>query len=164
MKLDLQEIGFRLKQFMDQEKIGVNELGRITESSGAQVSNIINGKNYGMKKFLAIAHACPNLNLYWLLTGEHHTYQSSNTEAVGNSIVTSNELEIQTQKSEKERSLFRNQIESLKLQIKSLEEKTSYQEMTISAYQNALSALSASNQDLKEIVNFYKNLPDVKTA
>ena len=163
MKINLQEIGSRLKQYMNHEKIGINELGRRTESSGAQISNIINGKNYGMKKFLAIGCACPNLNLYWLLAGEQDMYQSINTDIEG----TSSELEIQTQKLEVDKSLLRNKIETLKLQKKSLEGAISYQEMTIDAYQNALSVLSASNRDLREIVNFYKdayNSANIDTA
>src|SRR5690554_2171430 len=70
MENDLTELGIRLGKYLHYKRIGTNQLGRMMGSSGALASNILNGRNFGMKKFLAIGKACPDLNLCWLLTGQ----------------------------------------------------------------------------------------------
>ena len=158
MKITLEAIGERLRQYLNAGKIGVNELGRMTKSSGAQISNIINGKNYGIKKFIVLGEACPDLNLTWLLTGEGEMRSSTtNTEAESVPISVFSEQQAHIQKLEEERSRLLSEIKDLKLQTKSLEGAVSYQEMTIEAYKNALLVLSSSNQDLKELLNLRKN-------
>ena len=65
----LEEIGHRLAEFIKLKRIGVNELGRMTGTSGAQISNILKGKKYGIDKLLVILDYFPELNCYWLLNG-----------------------------------------------------------------------------------------------
>lgn len=67
---DLRSIGKRLAEYMGKEKIGLNELGRLSGTSGAQIHNIIKGKKYGVDKILNIFRAIPALDRNWLLFGE----------------------------------------------------------------------------------------------
>jgi hypothetical protein len=66
---ELKEIGQRIAHFFKKHNIGVNQAGRDTGTSGAQISNIINGKTYGVDKLLNIFNAYPSLNKEWVLTG-----------------------------------------------------------------------------------------------
>lgn len=65
----LKEIGERLAIYLQKSGIGVNEMGKKSETSGAQVSNIINGKVYGTDKLLKILNTIPEEEAYWIQTG-----------------------------------------------------------------------------------------------
>jgi len=69
---NLVEIGKRLKEFLDYKKMKVNELGRMSDTSGTQIYNIVKGKKYGVDKFISVVNALPDLNIYWLLFGDGH--------------------------------------------------------------------------------------------
>ena len=66
----LKAIGQRLKTYLKYKRIGVNELGRLSSTSGGQISHIIHGKNYGVDKMLNIFRCQPDLNSKWILLGE----------------------------------------------------------------------------------------------
>lgn len=145
MESSLKDLGARLKEYIDYKRIGTNQLGRMMGSSGALASNILNGKNFGMNKFLAIGSACPDLNLCWLLTGQGKMLvdgKAEKTEAV---------LRDREQSNKALKSAFLR--ETLELKISSLESAVAYQDMTIDAYKNTLSTVLASNKDLKEVLN-----------
>ncbi len=55
---------------MKQNKIGVNKLGRMSHTSGAQIHNIIKGKRYGFDKILNILKVCPDIDIKWLVYGK----------------------------------------------------------------------------------------------
>lgn len=69
MNTDLKQIGERLKAFMLEKRIGVNAMGRITGTSGAQIHNILKGKKYGTDKLINICKAFPELRIEWLVFG-----------------------------------------------------------------------------------------------
>ena len=92
-KLDsLEVIGNRLFQFMEHKRIGVNELGRMTGTSGAQISNIIHGKKYGIDKMINILQHFREVNVYWLLFGEGEMI--SDEYDLKRKLVNKNELKI----------------------------------------------------------------------
>ncbi|HEY0740337.1 MAG TPA: helix-turn-helix transcriptional regulator [Chryseosolibacter sp.] len=66
----LEDIGKRLSTFMEYKNIGINELGRKSKMSGAQIHNIVKGKNYGINKLLNLIKVFPDLDISWLLVGE----------------------------------------------------------------------------------------------
>lgn len=66
---DLDIIGKRMAHYLSSINVGTNEAGRRTGTSGSQVSNILNGKNYGVDKLLLIFKTFPDLNPIWLLKG-----------------------------------------------------------------------------------------------
>lgn len=148
MESSLKELGVRLKQYMDSKRIGTNQLGRMIGSSGALVSNILNGKNFGMSKFLAIGTACPDLNLCWLLTGKGKMLLDDGAEKMEVALPDEEQSSNKILKNE----FFRNTLE---LKINSLESVMAYQDMTIEAYKNTLSTVTASNKDLKEMLNYH---------
>jgi len=67
--IEINEISKRLSKYLKDNNIGVNELGRMSQTSGAQVSNIINGKVYGVDKLLKILNIIPSEEANWILTG-----------------------------------------------------------------------------------------------
>ena len=67
---ELKAIGDRLWEYMKSKNLGLNKLGRMSNTSGAQIHNIINGKKYGIDKMLNISAACPDMDLYYVLTGK----------------------------------------------------------------------------------------------
>lgn len=70
INIDISKVGKRLSEYLQSISIGTNETGRILGTSGSQVSNILNGRNFGVDKLLLILSHFPNLNPIWLLTGE----------------------------------------------------------------------------------------------
>lgn len=143
---NLNELGARLRIYVDFKRLGTNELGRMIGSSGALVSNILNGKNFGMSKFMAIGKACPDLNLCWLLTGKGEMLLDAKVE------LTEHDLLDQKQQIS---STLENRflLEKLELKISSLEGAVAYQEMTIEAYKNAFYAAQASNKNLRKLLD-----------
>lgn len=148
MEYSIKDLGTRLRQYIDFKRIGTNELGRMIGSSGALVSNVLKGKNFGMSKFLAIGTACPDLNLCWLLTGKGKMLLDDRAE----------KTEVALPYEEQSRNkAFKNEFlqSKLELKINSLESAIAYQDMTIEAYKNTLSTVTASNKDLKEMLNYH---------
>lgn len=70
MKDSLTEIGERMRAYLAIKKIGVNQLGRLSGTSGAQISKMLSGRSYNILSLLAIADVCPDLNVQWLIRGE----------------------------------------------------------------------------------------------
>lgn len=146
MEDKLIDLGTRLREYIGWKRLGTNELGRMIGSSGALVSNILNGKNFGMNKFLAIGKACPDLNLCWLLTGEGKMLLDGKVELTENDL-----LDQKQQVSNRLENRFL--LEKLELKISSLERVVAYQEMTIEAYKNASDAAQASNKNLRKLLD-----------
>lgn len=170
MQNKLKEVGKRLNQYLAHKKIGINQLGRITGTSGAQISNIINGKNYGMVKLLNILYACPDLNLSWLIHGDGPMTLSSSEEKSNIRNETSlemrsleNDLHKKVMELEEEKAKLNMEVEKLKSENSSLEGAVTYQGMTIEAYKNSNSVLSETNQDLKELLQHYKSASNTET-
>ncbi len=62
-------IGKRLKSYMTTKGIGVNELGRMTNTSGAQIHNICRGRKYGIEYIFRIFEVCPDIDKSYILFG-----------------------------------------------------------------------------------------------
>lgn len=74
-------LGKRLKLYLTKKGIGVNEAGRIMETSGSQVNNILNGKKFGTDKLLIIFDKFDDLNPIWLITGEGEMLKNPSTSS-----------------------------------------------------------------------------------
>ena len=147
MESNLKDLGARLKEYIDFKRIGTNQLGRMMGSSGALASNILNGKNFGMNKLLAIGTACPDLNLCWLLTGQGKMLLDEKAE----------ETEAALRDRQQSNKALENDFlrDKLELKISSLEAALAYQDMAIDAYKSSLSTVLTSNKDLKEMLNHH---------
>lgn len=167
MTTSLESIGSRLSQYLSYKRIGINKFGRLTNTSGAQISNIINGKNYGMTKLIEIIHVCPDLNMLWLLKGEGDMLVDSVGEAGSSdkppvSMISNEQQKKLTLLLEENRGL-KSELEKVNLKYNSLEGALTYQTMTIEAYKNSIDVLSATNRDLKDLLQLYKaNTPQAQ--
>lgn len=165
----LKIVGIRLREYLIYKKIGINQFGRMTSTSGAQISNIINGKNYGIIKLLNILHACPDLNISWLLHGNGSMILTSERNETHSRVSLKSssldaDLNGKIKKSEEERKNLALEIEKLKLENSSLEGVVTYQDMTIEAYKNTISILSETNQDIRELLQHYKSALATETV
>lgn len=147
---ELSEIGKRLTIFLQSKKMKVNELGKLSNTSGTQIYNIVKGKKYGVDKFLCVAKQLPDINLYWLLFGEGPMQREQNDTSMLAAL---------------------SDIEALEKEIESLKSVITYQDMAISAYKRSLDMAALSNEDLKKLLEFYrsqyeeqKSIQQVKTA
>ncbi|MFN3405020.1 MAG: hypothetical protein ACK40G_13045 [Cytophagaceae bacterium] len=149
---DLKKIGKRLQQFMEKNRIGVNEMGRLTGTSGAQISNIINGRKYGVDKMLNILDRFPQLNFYWLVTGD------GDMEFVGGSNKTHrNELSLKEVDALQQNLVeLQNELSRLKVVNEKLSNAVEYQDLTIEAYKKTIEVQTASINDLKEMMNAFR--------
>lgn len=62
--------GERFAAYLKHREIGVNEAGRLLEVSGAQVSKIIKGSNFGVHLLSKIVNVFPDIDMQWLVTGK----------------------------------------------------------------------------------------------
>ncbi|HVD98838.1 MAG TPA: hypothetical protein VNB90_11595 [Cytophagaceae bacterium] len=135
----LKEIGARLKKYLDYKDISINQMGKMSENEGTQIYNIVNGRNYGVDKFLKVIKQANDLNLYWLLWNDGGEENMLKKDA----------SKIESSEEEKlSRELLQNEINSLKSTI-------AYQDITIDVYKNALDISKASIEDLRKMVDFY---------
>jgi len=133
--IDLSLVGKRLKQFLDTKRMKINELGKASDTAGTQIYNIIKGKKYGVDKFISVVREVPDLNLYWLLFEEGEMY-----------------------KNDKVASDIKEKPEYLKMEIENLRSLITYQELTLNVYKKSLEMAVSTNQDLKELLDFYQKL------
>jgi hypothetical protein len=140
---NLVEIGQRLKEFLDYKKMKVNELGRMSDTSGTQIYNIVKGKKYGVDKFISVVSVLPELNIYWLLFGEGQMLKE-NLPRFNNTPSDESEL-------------LMKELENLKVLI-------NYQEMTLNAYKRSLDLAASTNDDLKKMVEFYRTQAEGKST
>jgi transcriptional regulator with XRE-family HTH domain len=143
------QIGKRLSTYLKSKHIGINELGKLTHTSGAQVSNIIKGKNYGITKLIAILEACPELNPLWLLQGRGEMMGNAEKEMPGVATSKTSDHKGQVKEITEANELLQKEIDKLKLKNSSLEGAVNYQNLTIEAYKSSLEIVSATNKDLK---------------
>jgi hypothetical protein len=159
MTTSLESIGSRLSQYLSHKRIGINKFGRLTNTSGAQISNIINGKNYGMTKLIEIIRVCPDLNMLWLLKGEGEMLLDASSEA-GNAdkaaSVSSTEHQKKINALVEENRAIKAELEKITMKHDAIEGAITYQNMTIDAYKNSIDVLSATNRDLKDLLQLYK--------
>ncbi len=140
----LKEIGARLKKYFDHRKLTVNQMGRMSDNEGTQIYNIVNGKNYGMDKFLRVARQSEDLNLYWLLWNEG-----------GDQNMLRKDLPASGKKTTAEKADLQATKELMSKEIENLKSTITYQSMTIEVYKNALEISKASIEDLRKILDFY---------
>jgi len=66
----MNEIFFqRLNQYVESKGISNNEFAKKIDVSSAQMSHMLNGKNFGIDKLLKIFSVFEELNTNWLITG-----------------------------------------------------------------------------------------------
>jgi phage repressor protein C with HTH and peptisase S24 domain len=81
------EIGERLSKYLTDNNIGLNDMGRRSQTSGAQVSNIINGKVYGIDKLFKILNVLPKEDSEWILSGQKMIREN---DKVNDKVITKN--------------------------------------------------------------------------
>ncbi len=143
----LRQIGSRLAEYLSSKKIGINELGRMTGTSGAQISFIIQGKKYGVDKFLAILEACPDLNPSWFMYGKGSMLKETG--------LSKEDEELQNQK-----NALLIEIERYKAQIENLTVLAGVKDLMIENLNSTIKIAQDSNKDLKEMLSLYKGLID----
>jgi len=153
-KLGLVPTGQRLKAYLEYKHIGVNQLGRMTNTSGAQISNILTGRNYGVEKLFSVLQVCPDLNMIWLLTGSGEMIPGQQGDR------TSKEVPKIAQDSsiDKEVKKLNQEIEALIREKEALQEAVSYKDLSIEVYKHSLEALEATNRELRELLDHYKSM------
>jgi hypothetical protein len=60
----------RLKQLIEYKSISNNKFAEIIGVSSAQMSHMLNGKNFGIDKMLRIFSSFPEISPAWLIKGE----------------------------------------------------------------------------------------------
>jgi len=135
---ELIKVGERIEIYLKYKSIGINHLGRLTDTSGAQVSNIIKGKNFGLDKIYILLKVLPDLAPNWLLFGEGEMLRESNS-------VKNSELDIAKYENER-----------LKKDVEHLNAQLTYQQLAIEAYRKSFELAANANEELKEVMMFYK--------
>ncbi len=72
----LEGIGKRLRKYLKIKNIGINEIGRLSGTSGGQISFMLQGRRYSIKRLLNIFACCSDLNSDWLLFGKGDMIQA----------------------------------------------------------------------------------------
>lgn len=131
-------VGQRIQTYLKHKGIGINQLGRLSDTSGAQVSNIIKGKKFGLDKIYTLLKVLPDLSPDWLLFGKGEMLRTHYVEP-------NRELELLTQDNE-----------LLKKEIDHLSKVINYQEMTIDAYRKSFEMANDVNEDMRQVMMHFK--------
>lgn len=146
----LKEIGKRLGQYIKLKNIGVNELGRLTQTSGAQISFIIKGKKYGVDKLLIILEVCKDLNPSWLMYGKGTMIiDESARENVAISIM-------QYKNTIRENEELKLLMAKLQSEIDNLSNIANLKDIVIDNLKSTVEITQEANKDLKEMIGLYK--------
>ncbi|MCJ1806944.1 MULTISPECIES: helix-turn-helix domain-containing protein [Flavobacterium] len=70
MMNEFEDLGVRFNRYLISKGLGVNQIARILELSGSQISNIKNGKVFGADKMFKILNTFTDLDANWLFRGE----------------------------------------------------------------------------------------------
>src|SRR4051812_10849364 len=106
---ELIKVGERIDAYLKLKGIGINQLGRLTNTSGTQIVNIIKGKKFGLDKIYILLNVLPDLSSNWLLFGEGEMLKEHDTKVTAlDKVITENE--------------------SLKKEIENLRTQLSYQD------------------------------------
>ena len=138
---ELIKVGERIDSYLKLKGIGINQLGRLTKTSGTQIVNIIQGKKFGLDKIYLLLEVLPDLSPNWLLFGEGEMLKESDVK------VTALDKVI-------------NENESLKKEIENLRTQLSYQDKAVDAYQKSFTLATKANEDLQQVMQFYKSQSD----
>lgn len=137
---------------MEKNKIGVNELGRLTNTSGAQISHIIKGKKYGVDKFLNILDIFPQLNPYWLIYGQGEMEFPSEVKSTSTITEAINKM----REYQAENETLKGELDKVKMVNEKLKSAIDYQNLTIEAYKKTIEVQTASINDLKDMLTLAK--------
>jgi hypothetical protein len=137
MEKQLKDVGSRLKKYLDHKEITINQMGKMSDNEGTQIYNIINGKKYGIDKFMKLIKQAPDLDLYWLLWNEG-----------------GDKSMLRTPHHPQKNNIDQN-LELLSQEIETFRSTIAYQNITIEVYKNALEIAKASIEDLRKMVDLY---------
>jgi hypothetical protein len=136
MEKQLKDVGARFKKYLDHKKITINQMGKMSDNEGTQIYNIINGKKYGIDKFIKLIKQTSDLDLYWLLWNEGG---DKNMLRANNNFPQKHNTD----------------LEFLSQEIETFRSTIAYQNITIEVYKNALEIAKASIEDLRKMVDLY---------
>jgi len=138
---ELIKVGERIDSYLKLKGIGINQLGRLTKTSGTQIVNIIQGKKFGLDKIYLLLEVLPDLSPNWLLFGEGDMLRESDSKMTVLDKVM-------------------NENESLKKEIEHLRTQLSYQDKAVDAYQKSFTLVTKANEDLQQVMHLYKSQSD----
>ncbi|MDF2455232.1 MAG: hypothetical protein K0R51_1225 [Cytophagaceae bacterium] len=138
---ELIKVGERIDSYLKLKGIGINQLGRLTNTSGTQIVNIIKGKKFGLDKIYILLQVLPDLSPNWLLFGEGEMLKESDAKLTAlDKVISENE--------------------SLKKEIEHLRTQLSYQDKAVDAYQKSFTLVTKANEDLQQVMHLYKSQSD----
>jgi transcriptional regulator with XRE-family HTH domain len=150
MKETLTQISGRLKTYLELKKIGVNQLGRLSGTSGAQVSKILNGKSYNINTLLTIASVCKDLDVHWLLKGEGQMLLAkSPAESDPGRRDQIQQLQDQVSQLTTENTILK---ERMQMEKEKFEDKVTMLKITSDTYKDAYSTLSLTLAQYRGLV------------
>ena len=138
---ELIKVGERIDSYLKLKGIGINQLGRLTKTSGTQIVNIIQGKKFGLDKIYLLLEVLPDLSPNWLLFGEGDMLRENDSKMTVLDKVM-------------------NENESLKKEIEHLRTQLSYQDKAVDAYQKSFTLVTKANEDLQQVMHLYKSQSD----
>lgn len=147
---ELKKIGERLQSFMEEKNVGVNELGRLTKTSGAQIHNIIKGKNYGIGKLINILKVFDDLSVEWLINGVN-----TGPKPVGGKVDKDVASVNEKQNLELEKLIEENS--RLKTELEKVSSDLDFQKLIIEAHKKTIDAQEGSIADLKQMIELIKD-------
>ncbi|GLB51745.1 transcriptional regulator [Neptunitalea chrysea] len=83
---NFEEIGARFRIYLEYKGIGINEAARKTGVSGSQISNIVNGKNFGTDKLFNILNVFTDLSSEWLFFEQGEMIKSEDVVSEPNKV------------------------------------------------------------------------------
>ncbi len=133
---ELQKVGERIDAYMKHKCIGINQLGRLTDTSGTQIVNIIKGKKFGLDKIFILLNVLPDLSPHWLLFGEGEMLKNHQAVTLLDRVHRENE--------------------TLKKEIEHLRAQLVYQDKAVEAYRRSFDMATKANEDIQQLKEFYK--------
>ena len=115
----------RLKQIIDFHGLSNNRFAEKIGVSSAQMSHMLNGKNFGISNLLNIISAFPDINGDWLLSGEGEMLKQPIVAKQSESAIIEH-LKEQLKEMKDENKALNREIGKLELELKQIKNKLPY--------------------------------------
>ena len=115
----------RLKQIIDFHGLSNNRFAEKIGVSSAQMSHMLNGKNFGVSNLLNIISAVPDINGDWLLSGEGELLKQPLSDKQSESVIVAH-LKEQLKELKDENKALNREIGKLELELKQIKNKLPY--------------------------------------
>ena len=112
METTLDQIGTRLRLYMELEGLEQEKICELTQATSQQILNIMAGCDYCLEELLTVLSRLPHLNSLWIIYGEGNIYNGQSADG-------------QPQKCrsrKKERAVCLNEVQQLLRDLEAIEE------------------------------------------